>query len=278
MLCRHAGRGPEALAHHLACAVVAALGGAEDGLQGAAIDRAVFGAAAAFPAGLAELCRTTAQTRGVQLDQLLDRLCPDRRRAQEVLEDIVARVRHDTPPLTAVMTMWDPWLAALIAARQGSTDAATALDQHLASYQDADNAWGEIARALRVLSDGTKTVELPGLTNVSVAVVIRASVALQGQVAIPVELWRAYLLAPLIFDLVIAAYGDQEAVVRVRSNLLRARGADALLAVLLHILDGSRAPDLADGLEPAEQAVVTTVLFHIATTETQDPGPGRGVP
>jgi hypothetical protein len=278
MLCRHAGRGPEALAHHLACAVVAALGGAEDGLQGAAIDRAVFGAAAAFPAGLAELCRTTAQTPGVQLDQLLDRLCPDRRRAQEVLEDIVARVRHDTPPLTAVMTMWDPWLAALIAARQGSTDAATALDQHLASYQDADNAWGEIARALRVLSDGTKTVELPGLTNVSVAVVIRASVALQGQVAIPVELWRAYLLAPLIFDLVIAAYGDQEAVVRVRSNLLRARGADALLAVLLHILDGSRAPDLADGLEPAEQAVVTTVLFHIATTETQDPGPGRGVP
>ena len=271
MVCLHAGRGPEALAHHLACAVIAALGGAEDGaegLQGATVDRTVFGAAATLPSDIGELCSAVVRTPGAHLDRLLDRMCPDRRHVQEILQGIIVRFRHDTTVLAPVVAMWDPVIVALIAARQGNADATTVLDQYLASYQDSDNAWGQIARALRALLDGAKAVDLSTLTNVGAAVVSRAWAALEGQVTIPIELWRALSLVNLIFDLVAGACADQEAAARARSNLQGASGPEALIGVLLHILDGSRAPDLADGLEPAEQAVVATVLFHIATVET----------
>ena len=91
-------------------------------------------------------------------------------------------------------------------------------------------------------------------------------IALNGDIQIPGQLWQALPFTPLIGGVADAAYGDQDAarqVTEIVTELHDASGGAPLASALRRILAGDRAPALADGLDPAFSAAVTTILAHL---------------
>ena len=229
---RHAHQPAAALAHHLAAGLVAALAGihgAEESARTTANDLRVAGADADPPGDVARLCRRVAGIPGVHLDRLLGALAPDPETAERALRDLVARV-HDlaeAPPVTSRgnLAMWDPVIAAILAADGGDPRAAAALDAELGQYQDTAS-WRTLAAALRRLRAGETGPDLlAGLDDIDTAIVTRAVDARGGTIAIPVALWEAIGIGPLLGSVVAAAAGDAEAAGRERGPASDGRGA-----------------------------------------------------
>ncbi len=269
----------DALAHHLAAALVRDLTAAEG------VDRSVSEAAEDLrdmgtgPAGLtsiAELSGRVGVVPGVNLGALVKALTPDHDAAEQTLRALCERVRAQVAPLpfqmllpadvASAMAAWDPVIAALLAAEGGDRDAAASLDEQLDGYQDSP-VWGPLVAALRKVRAGDRGPRLlQGLNEASTAIVTRALDALAGTADIPVSLWTATSLGPLLGAVVAAARGNAGAAREARWRLAPFAVNPELtpLAVVLErIIGGDRDPGLAGQFErPAFEAVVLTVLRH----------------
>lgn len=164
---------------------------------------------------------------------------------------------------------WDPVISALLAATSDDPQAAAALDQQLARYQDSTD-WGALVAALRRLRSGQTGPELlAGLDETCAAIITCALDAQAGKTSIPPSLWPAMGLGPFLTDVVDAARVGDITGGRARPEL-EAMAAQPLLApltvVITQILGGDRNPALAAQLsDPTLKAVVMTVLHHVGT-------------
>jgi hypothetical protein len=92
----HARQPAQAIACHLAAALIRALSGAagtDDSIQAAATDLRVFGPDAIPPANVADLCLRLSDIPGTNLPGLIVRLSPDPDASDEVLCDLIAQAR-----------------------------------------------------------------------------------------------------------------------------------------------------------------------------------------
>ncbi len=173
--------------------------------------------------------------------------------------------------LAGYLAAWDPVIAGIVAAAGGDDQAAAAVEQHLTARQDSAD-WGNLAAALRAVVHGERGDSLlAGLDRIDTGITRRALDALSGEVELPVALWQAIPITGLIGDLMRAAGGDQDAASQVTNMLTswdRNSGLSPLAGALRRILDGERAPALADGLDPAASAVVATILSHLPPAQT----------
>ena len=270
---RNAHKPADAFFHYLTAALIYALAGVygvDELARLAAFDMRALDADATVIAGVADLSEQVARVPGVDLDQLLAALAPDRDTAEQTLQQLMSRVRMlVAAPSVAVaryLAAWDPVVAAILAADDGDPQAAAALDDELARFQDV--AGGMLAAALRRVRAGETGPELTsGLGEIGTTIVARALDARNGKVAIPASLWPAMRLGPLLGDIVEGAGGANETASHARQILAR-MAYDPTLASLARtldrILDGDRDPGLADQLgDPVHQAIIMTVLHHI---------------
>ena len=278
-LARHAADHPQALAHHLASALLCILTGSEgadSSLAAAVWDLSRLPDGASAPVSVDALCGITDEVPGVHLDRLLTQLA-DPAAIQDGLDALLARARALADPnvrFARHLAAWDPVIAGITAARGGDDQARAAVEQHLTERQDSAD-WGKLAAVLRALLHGEHGAGLPDdLDEIDTAITRRALAALRGDIQIPGQLWQALPLTPLIGQVVDAAYGGQDAARQVTETLTDL-GNDSdwapLASTLRRILDGDRAPGLAGGLDPVASAAVTTVLSHLpppAQTET----------
>ncbi len=265
------------LGHYVAAAMIRAITGSrgpEDSIRLAADYLRTLNDADPLPADLAELYRRTAEVPGVDLDQLLTKLSPDRHAVQQTLEELTNRIRAlastQPAPGAPYMMAWEPIIAAMLAAKAGDTQADAELNAQLANCERSEDL-SAVARALRRLSAGESGPELlDGLDNTHAVIVNRAQDALAGRITIPAALWAAMPLRWLLVFLVGAAIGADNAAPAAR-QLLDALAADpqrtALARALSRILHGDRNPSLATSElnDPTERAIVATVLYHIGT-------------
>jgi hypothetical protein len=277
---RRGGEPGEALAHHLASALlrmVTGTPGAEESVTAAAQDLRA-GGDRAVPADVAELCRRAAEVLGVHLDRLLAALTgPDI--AEHALHDLITRARAEAaaPPSAASvarwLTTWDPVIAGIAAAAKGSTEAAAAVRGYLAGYRDSED-WATLAVALQHILEGDRGQDLAaGLDQIDTAVVMRALAVLAGQASVPAMLWPAMWLGRLLGDVVAAAEGDEGAARRARQGLAALTAEPQLSGALGRIVDGDRDPSLPATLgDDTQQAVVATVLAYLAPAEPAEEG------
>jgi hypothetical protein len=284
---RRGGRTGEALAHHLAAAllcVVTGTAGAERSVTAAAEDLRM-GGDSAVAADVAELCRVVGEVPGVDLGRLLAALT-DPQAAENALRELTAQAQTlaAAPPPAADMARWlarwDPVIAGVAAAAQGDIEAAAAVRDYLAQFHDSQD-WKALTAALQRVLDGERGQDLAaGLDQIDTAIITRALDVLAGQASLPPALWPAMGLGRLLGDITAAAGGDEAAAERTRQNLdsLAAEPDLATLATALgHILDGSRDPALADTVsDDASRAMIATVLTHIATATMPEGTEGEG--
>ena len=162
---------------------------------------------------------------------------------------------------------WDPVIAGLVAASRGETQAAAAVREYLASYDDSPD-WAALARVLRRVLDRDYDQHIEAiLDRIGAVIISRALGAISGRVTVPAELWPAMRLGPLLSEIVAVAHGDTVAVARVVEAidaLAENSELSALTQVLKQILDGERDPSLAAIVgDPSHRAVIATVLEHI---------------
>jgi tetratricopeptide (TPR) repeat protein len=270
IFCRLAGQLNQALAHHLAAALIGAVTGRGDNggsLKEAAADLRAIGDTAAIPADVAELCRHVAEVPGVRLDRLLATPGRDSQTIQLELDKVIARVRALSAGTDPRLAAWDPVIAGLIAADHGSATAAALLDEWLATYGKSPD-WARLAPVLGRIRDGQRHTDLlAGLDATDAAIVTRTLGALAGHVTIPGALWRAIPIAGLLGLLVAGAHGDAGAAQGARQVLgAFARDPDQIMLAhaLTRILDGNNDPGLIGALEDQlDRAVVATVLHYI---------------
>jgi hypothetical protein len=268
---RHTADYTQALAHHLAAALLRSLtgtgGGASRSLGAAAEDLARLPGGDSALASISQLCDIAGEVPGVRLDRLLAQLTDDPAAAQGALDALLTQARADPNARFArYLAAWDPVIAGITAARDGDGQARADVEQHLGQYRDSAD-WGKLAIALRSILQGGPDVSLPSdLDDIDTAITRRAMAVLNGAIQLPGQLWQALPLTPLIGGIVAAAYGDQDAT-RQASDMIAALGEDSDVApladTLRRILNGDRAPALADGLDPAASAAVTAVLTHL---------------
>ncbi len=273
-LTRNASRPGEALAHHLASALILTLAGAgsaDQSVHEAASDLRLLGAGGAAPEGLRDLCDQIGQVSGADLAHLLTVLSPELGAAERVLGELLMRVRElaAAPPTAdpAFVAAWDPVIAAILAAIGGDAEAEAELDQELDSYRDSAESRA-LAAALRRVRAGGADQDLPA-DEIYAAIVTRALDARNGNVTIPVDLWPVIAGRWWLADIVAGARGDEEAAARARQyteEMAADPGLAALAAAVGRILDGDRDPGLVSGLDdPTSRAVVETVLYHIGS-------------
>ena len=281
---RHFGRPGTATAHCLAAALIARIVADPDvsAANALALDLEELEDPNAAPADVDELCGQVAEVPGVDLADLLARMCPGEGRAQQELDGVLADARnraagaHSPAKGTAApselaryFAMWDPAIAGIVAARNGDAHARHALGQHLMKIQDAGTEWGPLARGLGMVSDGHDLVDAAAsLDDVGAAVIARALEALHGAVTIPAALWHVMPWGYTLADLVAGSRGDARAAAAAESELAafaqRNPRAAPMCAALKRVLAGDRRADLASSLSsPVDRAVVTSVLHHV---------------
>ncbi len=271
-LARHAADHPRALTHHLTAALLHSLAGdglARAPLTAAAEDLTRLPAGAAVPAAPGKLSAAVGEVPGVHLDKLLAQLTPDPAATASALTALLGQARATTSPATPHarhLAAWDPVIAGITAARYGDDHARAAATRHLTSHLDSPD-WHDLATTLSgLLADGPDTTIPDGLDAIDSAITRRAFAALHGDLRLPPGLWRAIPLTALIGRVIGAAVGDQAAAGQV-SQALTDMDDDSDLAslatALRAILNGDRAPGLADGLDPASAAAITTILAHL---------------
>jgi hypothetical protein len=268
LLARYAGRGREALAHHLAAAVLETLStGGQPPHAGAAaaVDRTAFGAAATYPAGVAGLCATTDAIDGVHLRHLLASFGAEEH-IEEVLAQVIAATREAALHLSGRVALWDPAVAAIVAAGRGDENGTTAFEMFL-GWQAAEEPDAAVGRALSALVRDAAQPDLGLLPAFGAAVAIRAALAVAGLIELPAELMSCVGIANAFMLLVYGSAGPRNELDELVATLQRPTNQTALNAALVRIADGDRDPGLADGLDAISQAAIRCVLFHLATLE-----------
>uniref|UniRef100_A0AAU2A2V3 CHAT domain-containing protein n=1 Tax=Streptomyces sp. NBC_00093 TaxID=2975649 RepID=A0AAU2A2V3_9ACTN len=281
----HARDAAGAVAHHLAAALLATLSGGGrtmNAAQSLAADLQEFGAdaVAELPAGVEELCARVAEVPGVALDRLLAGLDPGLVRAREALDALVREAKEgvtgadrlDAVRAAAWGMLWEPVLAALVAAERRNTAAKVKLRQHLAELAAMNAMFVPLTDVLGRIQGGERGPGvLFGLGPLDAPVARRALDALAGRVTVPVELWTAMYLGIALGSFVSTALGVAGTDEVTRENLA-GFAADPLLApmstVLERILAGERDPRLATGLQqPTQRAAVAAVLHYLNEAE-----------
>jgi hypothetical protein len=271
-LARYAADFTQALAHHLAAALLRSLTGMEGAilaLRAAAKDLASLPDGASAPTRADEVCGIVNEIPGVRLDRLLIQLTDNPVTLQGAFDALLAQARAQADPnahFAEHLAVWDPVIAGITATRGGDGQARVAVEQHLAEYQDSVD-WKELAAALLAILHGGPDVSLPGnLDAIDTAITRRALAVLNGDIQLSGQLWQAIPLTRLIGPTVAAAYGDRAAARQV-SKILATMGKDSdwapLADALRRILDGDRAPGLADDLNPVASAAVTAILAYL---------------
>ncbi|WP_105972911.1 CHAT domain-containing protein [Streptomyces geranii] len=298
----HARDAAGAVAHHLAAALLATLSGGGRTMNAAlslAGDLGVFGteAEAQLPTDVEELCARVAEVPGVALDRLLTGLDPDLARARETLTALVREARERVAAeggsaaeqgtgagagagaywlgvvqAAAWGMVWEPVLAALVAAERRNTAAQVKLRQHLDRLAGLDGMFVPLTVVLARIQGGERGPGvLAGLGTLDARVAERALDALAGRVTVPVELWTVMHLGIALGSFVGAALGEDGTGEVTRENL-DGFASDPFLAQLSSVLDrvlsGERDPALASGLpQPTQRAVVAAVLHFINDAE-----------
>jgi tetratricopeptide (TPR) repeat protein len=272
----HTHQPQAALAHHLAAALIYILiGGQPDhSLSSAANDLRTLGSDATMPADVAGLCRQASEVPGVDLARILTALAPGPELAEQAYQQLTTRVQAAAAvPPSRHLAAWDPVIAALLAARDGDTQAAAAFDEELAQYSDSPD-WAALAAALAKIRGGdTSPSLLDGLDRIDTAITSRALDALADRTTIPPALWHAIALRLFIGDVVAAAEGDSTRAAnagKILDELAKDRDYELIVAVLRRLLGGDRAPSLTAQLtEPTDEAIVATVLTHITASKSE---------
>jgi hypothetical protein len=270
-------RQDEALAHHLAAALIGVVtGGArtESSVASASAALRMAGDAGTIPETMAALDDATKM--GVAA--LLVPRATDSRALQNALTELIARVKDTTAApaaevvaprdRAAYLAGWDPAIAGMLAASRGDTEAGEALQKCLAYHRNFPS-WVPLADMLRRIAAGENDPDLGGLSERNVLIAVRALDALAGKVHIPVELWPAMPFGLMLADVVAAADGNEAAAAAARRGLAML-AADprhaALSSALERIISGERDPSLrALSKEPVDRAVVAMVLHHLGS-------------
>ena len=273
LLLHASGHPADAIPHRFAAALIhLASGGtvSESFAHAVAYDLRVSDHTATLPSDLTELCDEIAGVPGADLMGLLNKLVSDRDIIEQALSDLVDCVRSfdvSPPNWAPFLAMFDPAIAALVAADRGETQAGVAFDYYY--LRDTSRAnWAELIRVFRLIRSGERGPELAdGLAPAHAAIARRALDALANRVAIPTELWQAIPLGNLLFALVASKLGDSESARQAREDLTSLsedprRGK--LVQALEQILAGDHGPALIHELtDPIERAIVTTVITHM---------------
>ena len=233
-----------------------------------------------LPMSLAELCHQVDRVEGVHFADVLSRLSADASGGDEALADIVRRVQARAAASLAAnldqqLLLWDPVLAAMVAAAEGDKAAAAWLEQSLTTASQQGN-WTALAGVLRRILAGKRDQHLlQGLSEVDTAIAQRALDALVGRVQLDPDSWQTLTspalpdeLVQLVAAVVAAARGDQEvaaALEPVLTEWASDQSWTALAGVLRRILAGERDPQLLQGLEETDTAVVTTILDQLSS-------------
>ncbi|MCO5996344.1 CHAT domain-containing protein [Actinoallomurus rhizosphaericola] len=267
---RSNGDQDHAQAHLLAAALIQTITGGDR--------RRYLRAAAAVltapvPADLAELCERVAETPGIDLEELITQLVPDRAAAQDLYARTVAEAWALCLPVT--FAAWDPVIAGLVAAVRDDDPVADALLRDTLAEAERSEDWHPLAQRVWRVRAGARGPEvMDGLDPVETAVVRRAIGALNGEVEIPRELWRVMWWGGLLGGLVAACRGQREMAEETRHRLAllaQEPGWAAVAEVLQRILSGARGSALAASLaDPVDRAVVATVLHHVNADEPED--------
>ncbi|WP_062213877.1 AAA family ATPase [Streptomyces sp. NBRC 109706] len=280
----HAGDAAGATAHHCAAALLAARiqGRSAEALQALAGDLAEFGDAARLPLNIDELAARVAEVPGVDLGRLLARLVPDpaelRRALTAVVDEARAQAgrREDSAALTEAVwgMVWEPLVAALVAAGRGNSAAGVKLRQRLAQLDALAPNFTPLAAVLRRLLDGDRSpAVLTGLSALDAPVARRALDALAGRVSVPVELWPAMHLGLPLGNIVAAAAGEATMAEAAREAVDDFRASPPLAPIvqpLDRILAGARDAALATRLvQPMHRALVAAVLHYLNTVESR---------
>ncbi|QKG19134.1 hypothetical protein ACTIVE_0770 [Actinomadura verrucosospora] len=280
-LLSHARDPAGAVAHHLAAALLGTITGGRtaNAVLAVANDLREFGDAASPATDVDALCRQVAETPGAALDRLLARLGIPPDRARRTLEDLAdqalrqAGERSGASLAKAVWcTIWEPVIAALVAADRGNTAAGVKLRQRLDQLERLAPQFTALSVTLRRIHNGDRGPNLlTALDEHDTVVATRALDALANRTAVPAELWPVMHLG-LMLGNVVAAAGDATAKAVTAENFddLRANpGLAPLIPVLEAILAGARDPGLAAELRnPTQRAIAATVLRHIDLADT----------
>jgi tetratricopeptide (TPR) repeat protein len=285
----HQGNPAAALPYCLAAGLIrliVGLANLEDSVNNAATALSNHSDQQAVLADITELCRQVSEKPHIELDRVLLQLVPDLQSAQKALEFLARRIRARAAApssMAPILAAWDPVIAGLIAAEEGGAlalEASAKLDEHLA-FQEQYAV--PLVAAIRQISAGQRDpVALAQQDITYTAVIRRALDALDGQVTIPRELWKAMPLSILLAMVVAAAAGDKSGVgTRVRHKLEEFRAHPGLVALsrrLERIIDGDRDTRMSHDLDPLDRAIVTTVLTHIRAAEQAAPAQFRSWP
>ncbi|UED87384.1 AAA family ATPase [Streptomyces profundus] len=279
----HARDAAGASAHHCAAALLAACTGSRtaESLHALAGDLVEFGSAARLPLDLAELSARVDEVPGVDLGRLLGRLVARPDDLDRTLTALVTEARQQAAQLgdSAALTeavwgmVWEPLLAALVAADRGNSAARVKLRQRLTQLDALAPNFSPLAAVLRQLLDGARSPSvLADLSALDTPVATRALDALAGRVTVRVELWTAMHLGLPLGNVVAAAAG-QTAMADAAGEALDDFRADPLLGAIVppleEILAGSRDEALATGLvHPMHRAAVAGVLHYLNTLRT----------
>jgi tetratricopeptide (TPR) repeat protein len=257
-------------------------GQANDGMNAAAAHLRAGQDQAMLPADIAELCTRVQEQPGHDLRGLLDQVWPDVAGVERTYLGIVQRVRAIAAQPAAASrwvaaAQWDPIIAALQAAADGSAEAGDVAENFLSALESQAGRAALAAALRRIMAGELDAVSLArNLDESDAAIVGRALDAIEGRIDIPRALWRAAPIAGLLLDLAMACRGAPRAPARARQalDLLSSRQEwSGLVPVLERILAGERDAILLEDLtDPVHRAVVALVLKEIARTGPSDRG------
>ena len=185
-----------ALAHHLAAALLHSVSDQQSGgdpVEVVKFDLMLLGGNAKVPSSVEDLCYSVAEFPEVKLDRLLSRISVDSEvivRAFTALVDAVRASPFELPVAPeGIQLEWDPVIACMVAALDGNEDAARELEQDFHRNENSPD-WSNVTRALKLIYNGERNITtFKDLDGVDFIIVVRAIAALDGRLAIPIELW-----------------------------------------------------------------------------------------
>jgi hypothetical protein len=267
----HAG---EAVAHHLTAALIMTLTGTvASGESFARHAGAVLLRSAGIvklPHDVAELCRLVGAVPGVKLDQLLERLSPTPGAVDRAWAHVLAASKTTESTVNgAHFAAWEPVVAGILVTDRGDPSAAEEIDAWLGELEWGSGN-GPLVSALRRIRSGERDIRvLSTLDGPAKAIAAHVLDVLDGRASVPVDLWQATRIGPLLGDIVEAVNGGKSAAVRASqdlSDMARVSHHLVLSRVLNRILAGDRDDNLiTESHDPVHQAVVTTVLKYIGS-------------
>jgi tetratricopeptide (TPR) repeat protein len=272
----------EWLAHRIAAASIEyAARGSATRIYNLAGDLRLLGDNAPLPNSFAELTSRVEALEGVRFGQLITRLT-DQPGDQLLTETVQLARQQIAADDQALADRWEPRIAAVVAAAQGNSEAAAAVEPILAELAGTQD-WAALVPVLRRMIAGDRgEALLTGLDPVDTAITQRTLDALAGRVelsATPADLNAAAVAIPEQWEPVIAAVaaaaeGDTEAATALEPVLTDLAGVQdwvALVPVLRRIIAGDRGEDLLAGLDPVDTAITSAVLTALADQPDQPP-------